>query len=124
MTAAQAMTMRSIHDEKDILNATANRVRKSSVFLVSAATATLLFGLMFLHAAWRQRADLELLASKRMMVGALQLTDLCLFTEARYIRHLSQTDLHTPFQDHPGALEHFPSGSLVSLPSTLTRSYE
>jgi hypothetical protein len=84
----------------------------------------LLLSVMFLHASWRQKKDREVLESKRMMVVALKLTDLCLFTDARYIRHLSQTDLHTPFQDHPGALEHFPSGSIVSPPLTLTKGHE
>ena len=79
---------------------------------------------MLVHAALRQKKDTETLEGMRKMVGALQITDLCLFTDARYIRHLSQTDLNTPFQDHPGALEHFPSGSLVSPPLTLTKSYE
>ncbi|WP_411293302.1 hypothetical protein [Thiohalomonas denitrificans] len=54
------------------------------------------------------------------LVRELRLTDLCLFTEARYTRHPSQADLHTPFQDHPLALEHFPSGSLVGPPRHLT----
>jgi hypothetical protein len=39
-----------------------------------------------------------------------------LFTEARYTRHPSQADLHSAFQDHPLALEHFPSGSLITPP--------
>lgn len=51
------------------------------------------------------------------MVARLGLTDLALFTEARYTRHLSQADRHSPFQDHPMALEHFPSGALVAPPS-------
>jgi hypothetical protein len=46
----------------------------------------------------------------------LGLTDLALFTEARYTRHPSQADLHSAFQDHPLALEHFPSGSLIVPP--------
>lgn len=50
------------------------------------------------------------------LVARLRLTDLCLFTEARYTRHPSQADLHSPFQDHPLALEHFPSGSLLTPP--------
>jgi hypothetical protein len=49
----------------------------------------------------------------------LALTDLCLFTEARYTRHPSMADLHTPFQDHPLSLEHFPSGSLIAAPPHL-----
>lgn len=64
------------------------------------------------HAA----ADLQLRAR---LVRELGLTDLALFTEARYIRHLSQADLHTPFQDHPMALEHFPSGSIQPPPRWL-----
>lgn len=53
----------------------------------------------------------------RQLVGRLALTDLCLFTEARYTRHLSQADLHAPFQDHPAALSHFPSGAHVRPPA-------
>jgi hypothetical protein len=59
-------------------------------------------------AAWPAPA-----AGPRQLVRELGLTDLSLFTEARYARHLSQADLHSAFQDGPGALEHFPVGSLV-----------
>jgi hypothetical protein len=50
----------------------------------------------------------------------LKLTDLCLFTEARYTRHLSQADLNTAFQDHPLSLEHFPSGSFTQPPERMS----
>ncbi|MDD2367456.1 MAG: hypothetical protein PHN84_14990 [Desulfuromonadaceae bacterium] len=43
----------------------------------------------------------------------LHITDLCLVTEARYTRHPAVTDLHAAFQEHPTALEHFPSGSFI-----------
>jgi hypothetical protein len=99
-------------------------VRKSNLFFGCATVALSLFTLMFLHAGWRQRADSEMIEGKRLVVAGLKLTDLCLFTDARYARHLSQADLNTPFQDHPLSLEHFPSGSLVSPPRTLLRSYE
>ncbi len=46
----------------------------------------------------------------------LGLTDLALFTEARYTRHPSQADRFTPFQEHPSSLEHFPSGSVAAPP--------
>jgi hypothetical protein len=42
-----------------------------------------------------------------------------LFTEARYTRHPSQADLHSAFQDHPMAFEHFPTGSLIGPPPHL-----
>jgi len=59
----------------------------------------------------------------KQLVATLQLSDLALFTEARYTRHLSQADLHSAFQDHPGALEHFPSGSLTAPPAHLLHAY-
>lgn len=61
------------------------------------------------------------LQEKREMVKMLKLTDLCLFTEARYTRHPSVADLSTPFQEHPMALEHFPSGSIMPPPPHLLR---
>lgn len=57
-----------------------------------------------------------LLQSKRALVRSLDLTDLCLFTEASYTRHPATTDLSTPFQDSPVSLEHFPSGALAPPP--------
>lgn len=60
-------------------------------------------------------------AAMRAQVATWGLTDLALFTEARYTRHASQADRHAPLQDHPGALEHFPSGALA-LPPTHWRS--
>jgi len=45
------------------------------------------------------------------LVGELGISDLCLTTEARYTRHLAVSDSLAPFMDHPGAIDHFPSGS-------------
>jgi hypothetical protein len=52
-------------------------------------------------------------ATARELAARLGLSDLALFTEARYTRHPAQADLHSAFQDHPLALEHFPTGSLL-----------
>lgn len=54
------------------------------------------------------------LPALKATVSALQLTDLSLWTEARYTRHPSQADRFTPFQDFPSALEHFPAGSIMA----------
>ena len=62
------------------------------------------------------------LDANHALVAHLGLTDLALFTEARYTRHPSQADLHSAFQDHPGAFEHFPSGSLIVPPAHLIHS--
>ena len=52
-------------------------------------------------------------SATQALARRLGLTDLALFTEARYTRHPSPADLQSAFQDHPLALEHFPSGSLI-----------
>lgn len=78
-----------------------------------AVQSVLLIG-AFTHAAYQRGRDASLLAETAALVKRLDLTDLCLFTEARYTRHPSQADLHSPFQDHPMSLEHFPSGSLLA----------
>ena len=72
-----------------------------------------LVGLMVIHATLSENRGLRRIQKEAAMVQELALTDLCLFTEASYTRHLSQADVNTPFQDSPMALEHFPSGSFV-----------
>ena len=70
-----------------------------------------------IDAGLRTREMAPLIAQQSALVAALDLSDLALFTEARYTRHPTQADLHSAFQDHPLALEHFPSGSLVPAPT-------
>ena len=53
------------------------------------------------------------------LVRELGLSDLALFTEASHVRHLSLSDRHTPFRNHPMALEHFPTGSIAGPPEHL-----
>ena len=53
------------------------------------------------------------------LVKVLELTDLSLWTGARYTRHLSQADMFSAFQDSMGALEHFPAGVLASPPASI-----
>jgi hypothetical protein len=55
----------------------------------------------------------EEVAAKKQLVKHLKLTDLSLWTEARYTRHPSQADIFTPFQDFPSSFEHFPAGSII-----------
>lgn len=93
------------------------RPRKANVALSLLAVLLLLFGLTLVDAAWHRRIPDP--AANRALVRELGLTDLSLFTEARYTRHPSQADYHAPFQDHPAALEHFPTGSLLTPPPPL-----
>jgi hypothetical protein len=91
-------------------------LRKSSLFILVILFQLSLLGLVFLYASLERKGDAELLQEKLNLVRMHGLTDLCLFTEARYTRHPSQADFHAPFQDSPLSLEHFPSGSLVVPP--------
>ncbi len=92
-------------------------IRKSSLGLALLAVSLLLMGLMFIHAYVQRQADSPFIKKVAGVVHNLELTDLCLFTEARYTRHLSQADLHSAFQDHPMSLEHFPAGSIAGPPA-------
>lgn len=89
-------------------------MRRSTRLLLFLALTLLLFVGSFVDVFYRQSTASTGLQHRSQLVAELGLTDLALFTEARYTRHLSQSDLHSAFQDHPHAFEHFPSGSLVS----------
>lgn len=95
-------------------------VRKSDIFLAYVLLQVAALGLMLVDAAVRRSLAEPVLRQRAEVVRVLGLTDLALFTEARYTRHPSLADRHSPFQEHPLSLEHFPSGSVVSPPSHLT----
>lgn len=94
--------------------------RKSNFFFSVLGLATLMLVLMFLDASLSRRIDASGAGQRREIVKVLALSDLCLVTEARYTRHPSMADLHTPFQEHPLSLEHFPSGSFIAVPPQLS----
>lgn len=90
-------------------------MRPSDRLLLAAGLGALALELCALHAARAARVPGDR-AAEAALVKRLGLTDLALFTEARYTRHPSQADGFAPFQDHPHALEHFPSGSIAAPP--------
>jgi hypothetical protein len=97
--------------------------RKSTIFLCSMAGLSLLFISMLIHASARRAAEMTSIVKMACAVRENGLTDLCLFTEASYTRNPTQTDLHTPFQENPASLEHFPSGSLLPPPEHLKENH-
>jgi hypothetical protein len=88
--------------------------RKADKFLLFILGCMVLLGLMGVHAAFRVWADGPQLRGKADIVQRLCLTDLCLSTETAYTRQPSQADRHAPFQTHPLALEHFPTGGIIT----------
>ena len=99
-------------------------MRRSDRFVLLLGVLALLVAGLPLHASLEARASVPVHEERAALVRELGLTDLCLFVEARYTRHPSMADLHSAFQDHPSALEHFPSGSLLGPPPGLTRQRE
>lgn len=94
---------------------------RSRLFLVFVAVGVATVAALVLWAGgegrrWRQ----EELPRLHILIGRIGLSDLALWTEARYTRHPSQADLFSAFQDSPGAPEHFPAGSILSPPPMLT----
>ena len=94
------------------------RVWAFSVFVATGTLAIVLLVLWIGHEERRWRN--EELPQLQQLATRLDLTDLALWTEARYTRHPSQTDLFSAFQDFPAAPEHFPAGSITGPPPALT----
>jgi hypothetical protein len=97
--------------------------RKSDFFLLYVLANVCVLALFFAFGHYRVKSNMAFLSEKADMVRSAGLTDLCLFTEARYTRNLSLADRNTPFQDYPFSLDFFPSGTIVEPPAHL-RSHE
>ncbi len=92
-------------------------------FLALVATGFVLLTSFVAWAAYENRRwRREELPQLHTLTERLDLSDLALWTEARYTRHPSQADLFSAFQDSPGAPEHFPAGSVLSPPPILVRT--
>jgi hypothetical protein len=100
------------------------RLSRSAAFGALLALLLLLGLAAVLDAVHRRTAAEARVEANRALARWLVPTDPGLFTEARYTRHPSLADRHSAFQDHPLALEHFPSGSLVDPPPHLGRGPE
>jgi hypothetical protein len=100
-----------------------SRYRKSDLALAFLGAWVVLLAATLVHAAVGDKGARVARDQRAALVAELGLTDLCLTTEARYTRHPSQADLHSAFQDHPLALDHFPSGSVLPPPPGLLRPH-
>ena len=96
------------------------RARKSNIYFFYAVLSLACLALMFVHAHQQGQRALPALRQKAELVKNLQLTDLCLFTDARYSRNPSMGDFHAAFQDSPMVMEHFPSGTILPPPPHLS----
>ncbi len=94
-------------------------VRKSTIFGFVLLILFIFFVGTFIEAGKKDFSRSQSAVISVQWVKKLGLTDPALFTEAVYIRHLSQADRHAPFQDHPTSMEHFLGGALIQPPAHL-----
>lgn len=93
-----------------------NFERPSSRIISLLVAAALGCAATVIDSSVRRESELADRQARATLVASLGLTDLSLFTEARYTRHPAMADLHTPFQDHPTAWDHFPTAAWVGPP--------
>jgi len=96
-------------------------MRRSTIYIAFLALSLAAVAGLAVHAAVARHAAAAWLQRDAALVSRYRLTDLSLFTEARYTRNPSMADLNTAFQDYPFSFEHFPSGSLVPVPATVRK---
>jgi hypothetical protein len=86
-------------------------MRPALVFAILLCLLLTLDGALLAAGQSRRKTQEATLARLEMATRGLGLTDLAVATEARYTRHPAVSDPLAPFMDHPGAIEHFPTGS-------------
>ncbi|MBI5188795.1 MAG: hypothetical protein HZA07_07020 [Nitrospirae bacterium] len=91
-------------------------MRRSSIFFLLTALKILIIIALFVHSRIELSNRMTLWKDLEGIVSTLKLTDMALFTDARYARHPTQADLFSAFQDYPGSIEHFPTGTIVPPP--------
>lgn len=91
-------------------------MRKSDAFLSFIAICLMTLLAILIQSERTVRVASSALAEQSGLVKRLGLTDLCLFTDARYMRHPAMADHSSAFQEHPASMEHFPSGSFSTPP--------
>ncbi len=96
-------------------------MKKYQIFIaVLLCELTVLVVLLF-YASVQVADSKKQIVALRNLTRELQLTDLSVWTEARYTRNPSQADWFSPFQDFPSSVEHFPAGSLIEPPMRRSR---
>jgi hypothetical protein len=92
-------------------------MRPAHIFVLIIIFLLVLDTALYIHVRFQRETVLRPASRLNDIVTAgLGLTDLCLATEARYTRHPAVSDPMVPFMDHPGAIEHFPTGSFWAAP--------
>lgn len=92
------------------------RLRPASLFLWGVSLVLAGLCLCFAHfvvASGRATAQSPLRDVAVRIVGS---SDLAIYNAPRYLRHVTLTDVATPFQDCPGCLDYFPEAMSANPP--------
>ena len=89
---------------------------RATVILTALETAVAIA--LTVSGSVRDRRQQSARDDNRLLVRELGLTDLALCCGTSYTRHPSQADIFAAHGEHPAAIEHFPSGSIVQPPPT------
>lgn len=89
-----------------------NRKKTITFIIIQILLIVVLAGFIIQPSKWNSSRRIEI-------ARQLLLTDLCLTTELRHTRHLSSADFLAPFQDFPGAPDHYPSSMFLQYPIQL-----
>lgn len=95
--------------------------RRSVLFVRAVALLSFTLAGLLIHARHRLGSAPPVVAANALLVRQLQLTDLCVFTEASYTRNPAVAGTAPAFQDSPLSFEHFPSGALMQPPPAAGR---
>lgn len=94
-------------------------MRRSIVFLSLFFCQCALVTSLVIVSHYRGEARRLIDADLGRLAETLELTDLALWSEARYTRHPSEADFFSAFQNAPASLDSFPAGSFVPPPPHL-----
>jgi len=96
-------------------------MRRFTTYLCLFFCQCALLSALLLVSSQRREARLLIDADLGQLTRTLGLTDLALWSEARYTRNPSQADFFSAFQNAPGCLDSFPAGSFVPPPPYLLK---
>jgi hypothetical protein len=92
------------------------RFRPASFFLWTVSLLLVGLCLCYAHFVKASRQAAEQAPLRETAVRIVGSSDLAIYNAARYLRHVTLTDVSTPFQDCPGCFDYFPEAMSANPP--------
>jgi hypothetical protein len=90
--------------------------RPAALFLGALALLAVGLCLCYAHGIQASRHSAEQAPLREIAVRIVGSSDLAIYNAARYLRHVTLTDVSTPFQECPGCLDYFPEAMSANPP--------